>query len=633
MKASGNPYYLSVLESLQGVNAEPSLPEQIRSSWVFSGLTSRALAAAWAAGWEESPRRGDKTLIAHASALIDFCLKLQKDGSWFYSRKWEDTCDPNSDRFALGPLMDAVYWVRKTPEGERNWKQWEASLRQLVDFQYEHWGRKSGHAWSESAGRYPNQDVFHLFEMAMAYEFWRDEKYLASARDMLDGLEAHLLRDGGFNYIGPETEIPCYHDLNVLWIARYYRLTGDERARRLLAKTVNYYPLTYTNDGRPEYYTDCWWKHYWSDGAACGPEIIAGITGDAYNKWLADRLLERVGPGSTYQAIYAGMFYRDDVEGKPLPDQYVRLDGNIGGPRGRFGSWYFAGVTGGGARDTFVGAMVGDARQPGALAGAFLAANIEVAVANEGPRDRTSLYVSGPDDRTSFVVAPQAGVVGARYWLRKPYINSVENRSVPRTPWRATQVWLLTKQGLVGLVELEAEEEQTVPRVLGELRFGPDFPVSADDTSAAFRCGAIKARLLEHNFARVDVGPARPGYAQSSTRHSAVLLTTEKEPVTAVPGRPYRYAVFVAPGDGPEDLLFRRLEIPGVFGFMVKLASRNSVVIFNPGDAPAHAQVEWAKPRATAWRKDRESVAIRTSARRVGVDVGAGEAVLITEAN
>ncbi len=622
LKARGNPYLLNALESLKDLKPEPALPEKLTSSWQFSGLANDAFVAAWGAGWEDSPRKGDETLIAHASALIDFCLAHQKDGSWFYSRKWESG-DPNSDRFALGPLMDAAYWLRRTAQGQAAWKRWEGAFKELVEFQYTRWGRykamgfTKNEAWGSSAGAYPNQDVFHLMEMALAHEFWGDSKYLDSARETLDGLEAHLLPDGGFNYIGPETEIPCYHDLNVLWIARYFQFTKDERARSLLARTVNYYPLAYSNEGRPEYYTDCWWKHCWADGKAACPEIIAGITGDGRNKWLADRLNERLGIGKrrAYTDVYAGMFYRHDVKPTPLPDNYVMLDRNIGGPRGRFGRWYFAATAGGGARDTFVGAMISEPGQVQALNGAFLAANIEVAVGDKGQRHQTHLYVSGPDDISDAVIGPECAALGARYSPRKPYINSIRNPEIPRTAWEATQTWLLTRHGLVGLAELEATQEQEVFHLGGELRFGPAQPLSRDTGAGIFRCGAIAMQLLEHNFASVEFGPARPGYAQTATPHSAVVLKTAGQRHTARPGSPVRYAAFIAPQDAPAVQEYARIERGGIWGFTARLGGKKTAVLFNPGPQAVRAALPWPAGEATAYRA-------RAAAERVRADGG-----------
>ena len=600
LKTRGNPYYLNVLDALKTVGPKPTLPkpDALTSPWQFAGIAGRAVATAWAAAWDGSPRKGDETLTGHASALVDYCLAQQKDGSWFYSRKWGNG-DPNSDRFALAPLMDAVYWLRKLPAGEQGWGRWNAPLKEMVDFQYKHWGLKGHHAWGESAREYPNQDVMHLYEMALAEQWWGEPRYRESVDITLKGIEDHLLPDGGLNYIGPETEIPCYHDLNVVWIARFFALTKNERARTLLTKTLNYYPLTYSNEGRPEYYTDCWWKHYWADGAAAGPEIIAGLTGDAHNKHLADRLLERTGTGDNCFAIYAGMFYRDDVKPEPLPDHYVKLDGNIRGPRGRFGSWYFAGVQGGGARDTFVGAMVCRPERAQPLFGALLAANIEVGSLGADGKRRRELYTSGPDDMTAIALDCRMGAIAARYSPRAAYINSRNNPKIAPTPWRATQVWLLTDTALVGLVEIEAVEPKTVGYVGGELRFGPNLPLTKDDTGT-YHCGAVTLRLLASSFAVEESGPARPGYAQKSTSHSAVNLWTAGKSFDARPRAPLYYAAVIGREDASPPTEFRRIESSDLWGFQVRLGGKRVAVAFNPGNTEAALDLAWGKTKVAA---------------------------------
>lgn len=587
LKARGNPYYAAVLESLKNAAAKPALADDFDSCWQFRTLAEKALNAAWAAGFGDSPRKGDKTLVSNASAIIDFCLKRQKEGSWFYSRKWR-AGDPNCDRFTLGPLMDAIWWLRRLPNMQGAWKRWEAPLKEAVDFQYVHWGSykergfRNNVAWGASACVYPNQDVFHLFEMLLAHRWWGDKKYRESAEKALAGLQAQLLPDGGWRYIGPETECPVYHNLVLVWLARCLDLTADERIRDMILKTRNYYPLTYSNEGFPESYTDCWWKHYWSGGSPSGPEIVAGLTGDPQHKWLANRLLERVGPRGNYGTIYAGMYYRDSIEEKPLPDNWLKLDRNIGGPRGRFGKWYFAGVTGGGARDTFVGAMISDPKTLRPLNGALLAANIEVALNGNGRRRQTRLYLSGPDDITAVKIHGDTAALGVRYTLRKPYINSQFHPDVPATPWQATQVWLFTRHALVGLVEIAANKEKsTVSHIQGQLRFGPDLPLTRDD-EGVFHCGALALRLLGHTFATVHSGRAQPGYARQSTSHSAVTLRTAGAQFAAKPGQPLWYAAAIAPEWAPEVSAFQRSHDQDKHGFSVEIAGRVLSVAFMP---------------------------------------------------
>ena len=286
LKSKGNPYHLSVLESLEHAKAKPSIPAKLDNCWQLASMAGRAVLHAWAAGADESPRKGDKVLIAHAVGLIDAILAEQKDGSWIYSRKWANGGDANTDRFTLGPLMDAIYWLRRLPDMDDEWARWEKPLKSVVDFQLRNWGNFEKHnkdgnkAWGTSAYTYPNQDVFHLFEMEMAHRWWGEEGYADSRDRTIAGLQKQLLPDGGWRYIGPETESPGYHNLNLTWLARYLNLTGDKRVRDMIVASVPYYPLTMSNQGIAEFYADCWWKHPWSNVGSSGPDIVAGVSGD-----------------------------------------------------------------------------------------------------------------------------------------------------------------------------------------------------------------------------------------------------------------------------------------------------------------------------------------------------------------
>ncbi len=581
-----NPYLNTVLDHLRAVDAAPRLPEKLDSCWTFRALAEQALNAAWAASWDGSPRRGNPTLIDRARGLISYCLKQQKGGTWFHSRSW-NAGDPNCDRFALGPLMDAIWWLRRLPGMDADWRQWEGVLKEVVDFQYANWGcyrergLKNNIAWGAFAYVYPNQDVFYLYVMELAARWWKEEKYREAVTKTLDAIESQLLPDGGLRYIGPETECPVYHNVNLVWLARYLLLTGSERVRKLITSTLPYYPLTFSNEGFPESYTDCWWKHTWNDGSPTGPAIMAGITGDPQHAWLAQHLLERRGARPNYWTIVAGMTYRTGIVPQPLPDNWLRLDRNVGGPRGRFGTWYFAGVTGGGARDTFAGAMICEPDREQPLNGAFLAANIEVATGGEGPRDRTHLYLSGPDDVTDVVMAKNGAALGVVYTLRKPYINSSMTPNVPPSPWPATQVWLFTPQALVGLVEVTTTKKQTVAGINGELRFGPNAPLTRD-AEGMFHCGALRIELLGHTFDKVNHGRARPGYNRKSTRQSAVLLSVEGDAVTVMPDMRRWYAAAIAPETAPQITRFRRNEKNDHLGFTVMVGDARYGVTFDP---------------------------------------------------
>ncbi len=441
------------------------------------------------------------------------------------------------------------------------------------------------------AREYPNQDVFtctkwrsHTSGGAKPEyrEVWISRSRASKTTSCPTAAQLHRARDGN----------PCYHDLNVVWIARFFAAPPKTGARTLLEKMVNYYPLTYSDEARPEYYTDCWWEHYWSDGAA-GPEIIAGLAGDAHNKHLADRLLERTGTATITSLSTPGMFYRDAVKPQPLPDNYVKVDRNIRGPRGRFGSWYFAGVQGAAPATPLSANGLPTGSEQAALRRALLAANVEVGSLDAdgaAPASSTSgPHLSARCPRFSGRHPPRFLASGRLSQLRN-------NRQVPPTPWQATQVWLLTKSGLVGLVELEAAEPKTAGYVGGELRFGPDLPLTKDETGA-YHCGAvITMRLLESNFATVEAGPARPGVEIHRTRRStsgprARALTRARRPCVTRPSS--RPTATIAGGVPPH-------RVAGPLGFQVRLSGKRFAVAFARAIARWRLDLAWVKAKVAA---------------------------------
>jgi len=140
-----------------------------------------------------------------------------------------------------------------------------------------------------------------------------------------------------------------------------------------------------------------------------------------------------------------------------------------------------------------------------------------------------------------------------------------------------------------------------VPYLGGEIRLGPEQRAQATDDPAVFACGDLRVRLIEHNFATVTVQPARPGYAQTSTRHSAVILRTSGDGLTARPGEPVRYAAFVAPKEAADAVAYRRFDTPGLWGFSVQLAGRPLAVALNPSDQPQTLRLAWPEPIATVY--------------------------------
>ncbi len=79
------------------------------------------------------------------------------------------------------------------------------------------------------------------------------------------------------------------------WLARFLEYTGNEQARRIIEKTVDFYPIMVEPSGIVENYTDASWKHSPAWAHPHAPDIVASLTGDRLNKRVANIALERTG--------------------------------------------------------------------------------------------------------------------------------------------------------------------------------------------------------------------------------------------------------------------------------------------------------------------------------------------------
>ena len=111
------------------------------------------------------------------------------------------------------------------------------------------------------AGNYPNQDVYYLLICELAHRIWGDQKLADHVQLFLDFIEATVYPMGGMIYHGTQNECFGYHNLNISFLARFLEYTGNEQARRIIEKTVEFYPLMVEPSGRVEGYTDPSWKH------------------------------------------------------------------------------------------------------------------------------------------------------------------------------------------------------------------------------------------------------------------------------------------------------------------------------------------------------------------------------------
>jgi hypothetical protein len=629
----GNPYFQSVVDGVRpwitrertwekGRRGYVSIP----NAWTFRSLGDQVYAQVWAMTRAGSPVRHDPQLAAAALSIFDTVAHQHTEGDFNIDRTASHGRDPNINRFCLAPTLDAWCLLLATypdllPPAKR--ADVERGLRVLALYQVTDYGlarlERKPH---EEHPVYPNMDVHFILIMELAHRLWGDEIFARERDARLDMLLASVYPMGAWPYINTQNECFVYHKLNVLYMARFWQLTGGlsqfsrsengtvplrpaQRAAVLamLRKTIPFYPDNVEPAGVPEYYTDACWKHYWAGATPEGPDTIAGLFDDPLNKRVAEICADVQGYDDGQYAAIAAEFFKP-IASKPLRDGYVMFDENVQGPRGRYGTWSFGangrnyGV-GYQGKDTFVGCMVTDPEaRPMPLDAALQVVTTEVRLNHTDNHWRGGRCHSALEKLTT-AVGPDFGSLAVRYTVSKPNWHHERDELLP---WTGTQQWYLSERRLVGLVALEATADETRAAVHGRIRLGMKREIERL-TDEDWRYGRLRIKLHAHNYAAVTSQPSETFFLDKPDRYRSTEITLkdplsvaagEKGEVTFPKGTRYWFLVEVfREGVDPAEEVVRIEEGP-IVSFRFREPGRNVAVLHNPTDARADAPLPLA---------------------------------------
>lgn len=611
LRAQENPYFLSLVK----VAASMARKEQswakgrkgfksIGDAWKFASLGNNCFDAAWAMTRPGSPLRHDPMLLRNSLNMLDTISHQHTDGDFNIDRTAIHGRDPNINRFCLAPALDAwrelmLAYPDLLPDAKR--ADIEAGLRRLVDYQVQDYGtprlERQAH---ERHPVYPNMDVHHIVIMELAHRLWGDPRY-ARERDAFVGmLAASVYPMGAWPYINTQNECFVYHHLNVVLSARYLSLSQNPVTLAMLRKTIPFYPNNVEPAGMPEYYTDCCWKHYWSGGAATGPDVIAGLFDCPENKGVANRAGEIWGHGHGYQTAIAAEFWKP-LPSRPAADNYIIHDTNIEGPRGRYGNWSFAGNgrnhgVGYQGKDTFVGCMITDPdRRPLPLDAALQIVTTEVRLTREG-NHWTGGRCCSALEKLGAALGPDCGSLAVRYTLSKPNWHHENDELVP---WEGVQTWILSKDRLVGLVSIIATADEHRAAVLGRIRLGMSRSIESDGKDS-WRYGHMSVKLHEHSFGRIEIRPSETFFLDKPENYKSTEITlvdplsAESKgdgPILFRKGSRYDFLVEVRPAsvDPAKDL--KGIRGNGFTGFHFREKGRTVCILHNATDAAISVEV------------------------------------------
>ena len=383
-----------------------------------------------------------------------------------------------------------------------------------------------------------------------------------------------------------------------------------------------YYPLSVEPGGVAEWATASSWHHYWntitgSDGAL----ILAAVMNCPHNQRIAQSAPPR-------GDLWLASCLRPDLKAAPTPDRYFVYDRNIEGPRGRFGTWSFAGTSrnfGYDATDTargkssYVGAMFTNADK----------ANwpLVAALQDVGSAVKTSpqplpvgeipwlhgLACLTSVEMTTSAVGERCAALGANALLcaygQKP------------SPWRQRQAWVFTSERLVGLVEITAETDTTANGVLGTVMLvsGRGAWGTRKELQKVgpgqFTYGGMAVTFHQHDFATIasqytDVMSGSPTHGTDEPGKSVRLMLKDgvavRDEATAyTKGTRHFYLVEIRPPtSAPAVRVVRRSE-GNLLSFLIQDGTGTYELAYNPADQPAEWKatvgVETAGVAGGAW--------------------------------
>lgn len=615
-----NPYVQGVLDRVRSVAKSKTRYKkgdegykQIDNAWTFSSMGNSAYAGVWGLCYPESPLAADPDLLRGALRLMQAIFQNHRGGDFNPGRQAIHGADPNINRFCLVPTFEAYLLLAATyPDLLLPSKraEWLASAKMATEYQVASYGVRAKEP--PPACYYANMDVHYMLMLELASRMFASDRYHGEAERFCKLTADQLYPDGAFSYHGFQNECFAYHQINVAHLARYWQLTGSPLARDTVVKSRPYYPYNVEPGGVPEYYTDCFWKHYWSGMSPIGPEIVAGMTGCAQNRRIAKDELRWETPNG-YYAIYAASLYRPEIKDEPVPDGYLMYDRNVEGPRGRFGRWSFAGTTrwfgeGCQGKDTFVGGMVVDEptrRYPlnAALQVVTNQYRLQPRKPSEGncTRWRECRYLS-QDERNAVTIAKDFATLTTRYRIQNVAWGG---KSTP-TEWVGNQQWILTPERLVGVLEIEPLSDQQAYSVHGRIRFGLEKEIVRKE-DGLFTYGALVCRLHEHNYADVITEKSETFYIDKPEKYrsmevvlrdKASIESGEQSPLTYTKGTRHFFTVEVLPDDRALAESVSRIATPeGLRGIELCVKGQRLLLVHNPGESACMLNISrpWAE--------------------------------------
>ncbi len=308
-----------------------------------------------------------------------------------------------------------------------------------------------------------------------------------TARSAIDNVMTRsALTDGATRYVGFWGEVASYHDESIRNLLYWWRITGSASAKAAVDATLRYSVMANEPDGFTEQSSNIPYKHMYNNHHSTRSALWkAYLYNDGYNYFFG-----AAEESATSTELLNVLLYQPNrLTRTPPSNPGVFWDGNIHGPRGRFdGTWGWVAhgrdVQNGGPEDQALIASQGyDGRQCGktTLIGAYTLGPVANKTSLKGALDTVLVEfkeTAGPetdlmrgskyryltqDEQTRTITRKNFGTISSTYRISKRTSSAATpNWSSGATPWIGQQLWVLTSERAIGLIQIVSDSASTV---------------------------------------------------------------------------------------------------------------------------------------------------------------------------
>lgn len=375
-----------------------------------------------------------------------------------------------------------------------------------------------------------------------------------------------VLADGATRYVGFWGEVATYHDESVRNLLWWWLITGSPAAKAAVDATMRYAAVTTEPDGFTEQSANIPYKHMYNNLPSRNSALWKSyLLNEGYNYFFG----ASAETASSTELLNAILYQPSRTLRTPPSDVGAFFDANIQGPRGRFGGrwgWIAHGrdVQSGGpehqelitaqkhagrqcGKTTFVGAFaLGPIENKTSLKGALDSALVEFKE-SAGPesdhmRGKAYRYLA-QDEQTRTITRKNFGTLSTSYRIsRRTSSPASPNWDAGGTPWLGQQLWVLTGQRLVGLMQILSDSESKVYGLDARFVFSAGrkgimgtFNHLTQTEPSAFSFGDLRAKIHQSTFTESITQERIPISDPKSSDDYSALLRISATPADDAP--------------------------------------------------------------------------------------------------